>query len=232
VTHITDAYRFREILESGQLQPSYCPVFEEALLYLFYGRPAYRVNLQAQSSGIEAYVPVCFVMKPQILVKPRRLFPFDTGAFPIMEAAFHHRMIRGDFSLGTNPELVDKLVALFFGNLSNYYDNKPIDGVAIPPFEFEAHSYYRLINDQLKAKYDERISAIEIQLSYPVPLEPNTIAVIMPSNLADQPSVVTRIDAAGAVAIPYDYRPRLRPEQYTSELYSIVKGLYRREGYL
>ena len=70
----------RSILREGELQTEPCAVFDdEPLLYLFYGRPAYRVNSQVLSSAIDAYAPVCFIVRPGSVKAPRRIFPFDRG---------------------------------------------------------------------------------------------------------------------------------------------------------
>src|SRR5687767_3373425 len=43
LTHITNGYVLRESLDRGDLRPvNKCEVFNEAVLYAFYGRPAFR----------------------------------------------------------------------------------------------------------------------------------------------------------------------------------------------
>ena len=57
-----------------------CAVFDdEPLLYLFYGRPAYRVNSQVLSSAIDAYAPVSFILRPGSVEVHCRQFPLDRG---------------------------------------------------------------------------------------------------------------------------------------------------------
>ena len=72
--HTSDGLGLRSILREGELQTEPCPVFDdEPLLYLFYGRPAYRVNSQVLSSAIDAYAPVCFILRPGSVKAPRRI---------------------------------------------------------------------------------------------------------------------------------------------------------------
>ena len=59
LTHLTDAYRFEKAHQTDELQPRDCKVFGEPLLYLFYGRPSYRVHPDEQPSGLAHYLPVC-----------------------------------------------------------------------------------------------------------------------------------------------------------------------------
>ncbi|SEK00155.1 hypothetical protein SAMN05518849_1256 [Sphingobium sp. AP50] len=87
--------------ESETLDPVPCPVFnKEPLIYFFYGRPAYRASAQIQSNGLDAYAPICIIMKPDA-ADPRRIFPFDSGAFHhhLLADFTHHRMMKEDFEL-------------------------------------------------------------------------------------------------------------------------------------
>ena len=50
LAHNCDSYHFREIAKSQQLRPSFCGHFKEDLIYLFYGRPAYRTNAPSKAT--------------------------------------------------------------------------------------------------------------------------------------------------------------------------------------
>jgi hypothetical protein len=52
---VTDGYSFRDIMGCGALVPSHCPIFDCELVYLFYGRPAYRAAAERESNGTDAY---------------------------------------------------------------------------------------------------------------------------------------------------------------------------------
>jgi hypothetical protein len=138
---------------------------DEPLLYLFYGRPAYRVNSQRLSSAIDAYAPVCLVLRPDCVASPKRIFPFDSGAFhgERFVEAMHRKMLLEDFALDPDLQGPLKLIGLFFGNHDRYYRNVPFQDVAIPPLSFEALSYHILITSRHENAFDERISAIELQ---------------------------------------------------------------------
>ena len=72
---MTDGLGFRGVLDTGALRPEPCSVFDdEPLLYLFYGRPAYRVNSQRLSSAIDAYTSFCLILHPDCLGSPKRVF--------------------------------------------------------------------------------------------------------------------------------------------------------------
>src|ERR1700730_8150266 len=80
LTHTTDAYAFRNIISTRQLEVSDCIVFREPVLYLFYGRPAYRRSSAGKATSLDAFSLVSFVLRSELLPSPKRLFPFDTGA--------------------------------------------------------------------------------------------------------------------------------------------------------
>lgn len=232
--HVSDGLGFREIMKDGHLSAEPCTVFdEERLLYLFYGRPSYRVNSQILASAIRAYAPVCFVLKPSVIGIPQRVFPFDSGAFnkDLFRASMHRKMQREDFALEPDTASAQRLIRLFFGDNQSYYDNKPIASLDLPPLAFEASSYHALITDRQENVYDERISSIEIQMAEDLPLRGAVEAVMLPDAfLNDQ--MVKSLASIEAEAIPYPFIDRLRPELYASSIYSIVRDYYRRRGYL
>jgi hypothetical protein len=233
-THVSDGFGFRAILGKGELRPEPCPNFDaEPLIYLFYGRPAYRVNSQILSSAIDAYTPVCFILRAATVDRPRRVFPFDTGAFngDRFSEAMHRKMLRDDFALEPREDSPRKLISLFFGTHERYMRNEPIEKVDLPGLAFEALSYHTLINSRHENDFDERISAIEIQLDRPLPLAGNVEAVVMPDRFAI-PEVLEALEEMGAVALTYDYIARLRPEAYTGNIYQLVRDYYRSSGYL
>lgn len=233
LTHITDGLGFRGILQTGELRPERCQVFDEPLLYFFYGRPAYRVNSQRLSSAIDAYTPVCLILRPKSLTMPKRVFPFDSGAFNSdrFAEAMHRKMLLDDFALETSSDTPLRLISMFFGDCERYYRNTPLEKVEIPPLSFEASSYHVLITSRHENAFDERISAIELQSDETLDLQRVAEAIVLPDAFAT-PDILQRLEALGITALPYDYIPRLRPESYTGALYTIVRDYYRRRGYL
>ena len=232
--HTSHRLGLRSILREGELQTEPCPFFDdEPLLYLFYGRPAYRVNSQVLSTAIDAYAPVCFILRPGSVKAPRRIFPFDSGAFhgERFSEAMHRKMVRDDFALEPDLSSPQRLVGLYFGDHDRYLRNQPVQDPELPSLAFEASSYHILITSRHENQFDERISAIELQLDEAMPLAGNVEAIVMPDRFAI-PEVLTTLDGIGAAAIPYEYIARLRPESYTSSIYQLVRDYYKRGGYL
>ena len=225
LTHITDAYMFRQIMEVEALAPSGCPVFEEELLYLFYGRPAYRAADEETSNGIDAYWPICFVMMPSD-VTPKRVYPFDSGAFHHKRYAefMYHRMIKEDFELESDPSMPGRLVSLFWSDIQGYFENKGPRDFVPGPFEFEDKAYYELIRHKGRGPFDERGSTIEIQIDHEIPIKGNTLAVILPYEFATD-AIIAKIESMGALALPFNVVSRNTPSEIVGHIYSIAREL-------
>jgi hypothetical protein len=225
LTHITDSYYFRDIMNQGALAPSHCRVFGSELVYLFYGRPAYRSAAELESNGNDSYWPICFVLKPGV-VSPSRIFPFDSGAFHHGRFSdfMHHAMIKEDFELDPDPLMPGRLLRLFWRDEKAYFDADGASGFVPESVDFEAKAYRDLIASRGKGPYDERSSAIEIQTDCAIELNGNTLAVILPSEFAT-PVMLERIDAVGALALPFDAVRRHGPTEMVGQMYSIIRDL-------
>lgn len=226
LTHMTDGYVFRSIMEGMELEPAPCTVFDdEPLLYFFYGRPAYRAAAQAQSNGLDAYAPICLVMKPDA-VPPRRIFPFDSGAFHnhLLADFTHHKMVKEDFELDCMADMPGRLINLFWSSGEAYFNNRDTSNYVPEAMAFEAKSYQELIRFKGKSGFDDRASTIEIQAAEAVALPENTLAVILPYDFAKGP-ILARIEAMDALALPYDHVSRGTPGENVALIYSIVRDL-------
>lgn len=227
-THVTDAYAFRDVLESGELRPTHCRVFGTELLYLFYGRPAYRAAQEEESNGIDAYWPVCFVLDAA-KVNPVRCFPFDSGAFHRGLYADHvyHRMIKEDFEVSGDPASPPRLVNMFWQDERSYYDadvRRGLRPMNVDALEFEIKAYKDLIGSTGRAPFDERNSAIEVQLDAPIQLKGNTVAVIMPTEFATDP-ILRRVESIGALALPFTTVHRHGSTNMVTQIYDLVRDL-------
>lgn len=226
LTHLSEAYHLRPIVETGELAPSGCKVFGESLVYFFYGRPAYRVASQIDNNGLDAYWPVCFVLKATA-VNPKRIFPFDSGAFQDGRFAdyFHRDMIKEDFELDVDPSTPGRLINLFWPDARSYFDNRPNSDQIFDPFAFEAKSYSELIRSKANAPFDDRHSAIELQSDDDVTLQDNLHAVILPEDFASV-ELQTRFRNLGARVLPFPTVSRHRPGEMVGQIYDICRDLY------
>jgi hypothetical protein len=209
LTHVCQGYFFREIVRTKQLKPSPCEVFSEGLLYFFYGKPTYKPKTEGAAVESLALAPVCLVCKPHLIPNPKRIAPFDTGAFASRRYADYlvRRMEIDDFLLDVSPEMPGRVIAHFFYSNREYFKGKPA-AIAIPPMQFEAQSYYNLITDNGSTNSDHRRSAIEIQTDQLVTIGPDSVLlVVLPEVFLDDPEVRTRVynDWSAEVATYFTY---------------------------
>jgi hypothetical protein len=200
--HATDLLRFRDIREHGELRPADCDVYKgEKLLYFFYGRPSYRPHGQEDTITAKAFLPICLVMSRAAMNKAIRILPFDSGAFHrrMMHPPMHEEMTKDVFELMVSPESPVQAIELFYGNEKNYREvrAKPaVDG--FDEFEeLEVDAYFRLLHHRANTKYDDRITAVEIQLNESVPLTGYLHAVILPKSFFDRPGIAEQIGGWG-----------------------------------
>lgn len=179
LVHSTDLYKFTKIIEKGKLVATLCDVFNEKLLYFFYGRPAYRVAPHIKGGLRPPHMPICLLMQPEMKIPVTRIFPFDSGAF---ESKLFRRFIpeefpRDSYELGTELNLPQRIVNAFFGSNQRYLAGE-VQNVSIPDLELEVAAFYALIRDTSVSFADDdepfpddRRYSIEIQSKKDVQLQ-------------------------------------------------------------
>ena len=246
--HTTDSYNFRKIIEVGKLEPGPCNVFSnDNLLYLFYGRPAYRVSPDDRVSpdeiktSLKVFFPVCFVLKPDCIISAKRVFPFDSGAFASGKYSqhFHNHMKLESFLVEPDPVNEGKIaipgtpiriVSAFYGDNRTYYSGS-IHGTAKgSPLDFEVECFSDLIQSKSKTKYDDRRSSIEIQIDSDIILSPDTIrAVVIPMVYMEDTKIREIIIGEwGAEPILYEIY-HSEPSQFTLIIMEKVKHFLETE---
>lgn len=205
--HSCDGFTFREILESRKLLPSECVVFrDEKLLYLFYGRPAYK-DSNPLSHKLGHLLPMVFVLKNSIGIAGKRVAPFDTGAFKrgLFGKYMHPKMRIEDFLLSPGVEGIRKTISYFFGSNEKYVKGEPKSEVNCDSMDFEIRAYHSLITGVIPEEADDRKASIEIQLDHEIPLTSDTVqAVICPKEF-ERSEIFQRVvkEELKAKVIPY-----------------------------
>ena len=183
VCHTTDGFRAREILKYSKLEAKECNIFKgEKLLYFFYGRPSFRLSDIKNATSLNSYWPVTFLFRSNI-VTPKRIFPFDTGAYHQnrFNNFFREEMQLDIFELEKEIEAIPQFVKFFYDDNKNYYLGKAISGIEnnIPKTFFELESYYELIKNKSIDISDDRSSAIEIQTSEDITFSKDCIELVI-----------------------------------------------------
>jgi hypothetical protein len=187
--HCCDAVYLQAIIDEQALLPRHCKEYDEELLYLFYGRPAYK-SKEPQNSTLGCFMPLCFIINYETVVSIKRMLGFDSGAFSFYEKHMHGSMTREQFELTPQKGAEKKVVNFFHGNNDDYFSGKAKAEIDYDKIHFQVGSYHSLITDGGKTDVDDRKATIEVQLNTKIPLNSDTIeTVILPKHIAESPTV-------------------------------------------
>jgi hypothetical protein len=203
--HTRDAFWLQEILDSGELRPQECDVYKEDLLYLFYGRPAYKSG-ERMNSRYPFLMPVCFIVSPDVVKVMKRLLAFDSGAFPMYQAFMHNSMTLDQFRLTPVIDSCDKMVHFCYGDNDAYFLGNVKKEIVYDPAHFQLASYCSIIGSDHKMELDDRKISLEAQLDVPIAINNTNIeAIILPSMLANSSEISSIIsDKLKIKVMPYD----------------------------
>lgn len=210
-----------EIVGDRALQPRHCDVFSQSLIYLFYGRPAYRSTRGARSGDPMVLCPVCFVFKPQSIPVFKDVYACDTGAVAngIFEPDIHPSDLPS-LKLPPQIESARRCVDLLFGGNRQYFFGTVATGKTFDP-DGVASRFYSL---QLKAgpsNYDDRKGTIEVQVAQPAPLAGSLLFVVLPREFLDDPAIREALLVDwNCDPIPYPTFRGSAPQEY----YSVVRN--------
>jgi hypothetical protein len=178
------------IVSANALEPRLCRVFAEPLTYFSYGRPAYRSKLGSSPGDSLALCPVCFVFKPHVLPREvARVFPCDSGA--LHDDRFGPMLTSADMgSLELDPTLdaARRYVDLFFPTNSQYYLGRVRKFVGARLDE-AARRFLGLLISSGPVQFDDRCSAVEIQVRERIDLPHKLLYVILPREYLDRPAI-------------------------------------------
>jgi len=188
LTHIMDSYTLEGQYGTAELKMEDCDVFQEPLIYIFYGRPAFRPNMDKNPTSDDLHEPVCFILKPDLFHNVDRVYAFDTGAhhLDLYQPYLHKKMNRDDFQL-VPPDVLSakKSVTAFFETNENYLLSKPKVKNTRSKLNKLCGAYIKLIQNIGEAKTDDRCSAIELQFKRNINIEKSVLAVVAPKREAE-----------------------------------------------
>lgn len=226
LVHTSVCEHFKGIVAQKSLKLVKCKVFKEPLLYLFYGRPAYRSRRGDLPTTDIAFCPILFVLNPISIPQPyRRVFPFDSGAAKGSRFSPYVTKSAADkFLLEATTDQIRKLTHMFFDSIGDYFVGRPKVGLKIKPPQSDAAQYYSLITHKGKADFDERRSAIEVQTQKAIQLANSLSLVIFPTPFFDDSAFRKRIMSLSAEVLTYTVYQGSRPSDY----YGVIRHEYER----
>lgn len=229
LTHCTKSEYFFDMVQERVLAKRQCRVFNEELVYLFYGRPCYRPYRLEENTSLAAFRPVAFIFKPDIDVSIKRVFPFDTGAF---SAGLYEQFIPANaqldnFQIEPSLDAASRSVSFFFRSNKSYYLGKTASTAVAPPTNLTVSSLLGMFRAQGLSKIDDRKSAIEIQSAGSIKLDAASVmAICMPGDYCEDDQLYRIItEEWGADVIDYDI-------YHDSPLHDIREVMARVKDYL
>jgi len=232
--HTTNGSSFNEILQYNKLRLKVCTYYQKPLLYLFYGKPAYRLqrgsNLSTRLSGDAA---VCFVLNTTKLPDMHRAFALDTGA------SFGNRyddyLPQGvsidDFEIAANPVSVAKLVKAFFDENERYVNGSAKESIKFSPLDVVS-DVYKAIASSTVSTFDDRACTCELQYDAELEINKDTIhTVVIPDMLFGETRIQKKMREWGVKPITYRFR-RAKPEDRTEVICEKLGDYYEAEGFM
>ena len=235
LVHTTDWYEFQRMKGAGGMHPTLCDVYDEDLLYFFYGRPSFRKHMTVDSVSLRSLHLVSLVFDASTLPPPKRVLPFDSGAFDagLYRADLHPDMALTHFELAPSIQSVAQAVGTFYGTNLHYFRSQLRADLKVECDQLEAESFVSIIAAIKQSVADDRRSAIEVQIAEVVEFaRAKVLAVILPEQLLDHAPTEDYI-RLGLSAEPIGYFcPHARPSEDARVIMSEASRFYRSKGWM
>lgn len=239
LVHTTAAYWLGPIRDKNAIEPQKCDVFAGKLSYFFLGRPAYKVR-GGSGEASEWELPACLIFDYQILPTPKRIFPFDSGAFAKNRMPHYIGMMdRDSFDASSVPNAPERIVGAYFSDIRSYFKGKAKStedfqrDFSPGVFDAEIRAVHRLALESNNPNVDDRRLTVELQTDNSIDLTISSpIAVVAPLPYfenADFRDHVTNIWQAQPISYPVY---SLSVDQYYLAIYERVEALYKDRGLL
>lgn len=227
--HSCEGYNGKKIIEGNELQATHCKVFDEELLYFFYGKPSYPVGEKNENKRTDdLYCPVCFVVDPK-KVSIFRIFPFDSGAFEGKRYMdFLHRGMKiEDFELENSIDSILAYISVVFDNNKNY-----IYGISCKHESdyIEIDSFLNLLNAKGAFDIDERANTVEIISKENINIKDVVECIILPKSLMKRNEIYEFIVNNNIQYKTYNVRRLTPPMRYNETVFELAMEYLRENG--
>jgi hypothetical protein len=225
--HTTSYLVLQKAIVCGILQPLACKKMNEDLVYLFYGRAAFRSKQDLEPFDIPVHAPIVLIFKPGVIANFRHIYPFDTGNYPHGYSALVD-VPMDDFRLD-DLACAEKAIQVFWKSrwdyikfdLSNAYRSQ----------DFKAHdSFAQLYSGLLHHSgiADDRRGTIELACSSGLPVNSTTVlGIVLPTDMLDDPDVSTHLDSIKIAT--YDWNGG-RGSEYFADIRGKVWNIFKDLG--
>jgi hypothetical protein len=222
--HVTKVAYLLDMMQAGAVTPFPCRFFKKKLVYMFYGRPAYRDGDEA-AIGETVRAPALILFKNTVEKYVHDVWPFDSGAFHNKRYRHwdlpHYNIER--YSLKSDPETGRRYVTAFFGGNEEYFQAKAIrrtDTGLVP----EAAIINGMLCDRTNKTADYRRFVVEMNTEVAVPFSNEYVqTVLVPLDIKDDLDREGYPRKSGISVIAYDCLTLNSPGDYQTIFESIAK---------
>ncbi|CAA2107659.1 hypothetical protein MBUL_04271 [Methylobacterium bullatum] len=236
--HTTAAHNIENIVDTQNIQASLCDVYKtDRLNYFFVGRPAYK-GYSGSETAQYWELPCCFIFDFDVVENPKRIYPFDSGAFANTKYPHYINCLkREQFEISGLDGAVSKLIGAFFGNTRSYFKMESKDRIdferefSLTAFDAEIKALHRLSKHDSTKGFDDRRFTIEMQKEGDLNLTVHRpLAVIAPAIYFDDPVFRNHVQNVwGAQPIGYKTH-QLSINAYYGEIYTHVEYFLEQMG--
>lgn len=231
--HVTSVGWGRRIVNGGQIEARHCNVFDTDLVYMFVGRPDYRLKNGAEKSDQINRFPCLFLISADGLGSPYHVYPFDTGAANagMYGDAADPAVYLDEYELDPDLTVVSRFILWAFGSNTAYFEGslRPKLGANLRYWQSACLGYIKIA--RLAASHpkpDRRASAIEIAYARNVALSGNAKVIVIPDRLLeDNLDLIKLLKKYKLNWTTYTWRPNERPDFYMRELRAIARTYVR-----
>ena len=215
--HITWGTNVSTIIDTNKLHLTWCKYYKKDLIYLFYGKPAYKLRRDASpTTRLLGDAAVCFVLNTNELPNMHRAFALDTGA------AFGNRyndnlpgkVSIDDFEMEAHCNSAAKLVSAFFGNNEKYVDGIVKSEIEISGLDVISDAYKAIATTVVSTEFDERACTCELQYAVEIELNKDSVrCIVMPHIMGGERWVQEKMSEWGVQPILYRFVLNQEKEQ-------------------
>lgn len=232
LVHVTEGGNLYSILKDGALDPERCNITgDDQAVYMFVGKPAYKLKPKAQCEYWEA--PVVFIFKGLAYSKVSHMHAFDTGAM----AEGRYFEILGtkqpsEYEMPAASSAAAALVAAFFGDRERYLRSDALtksemrEKFNLLPGGFKILALAALYSSRRSKHLDDRKATMEARSYEQVPVSSSFLAgIVLPEEwMSDYSHIRDPLEGIGCQIEEYELYP-LNRSHYVSELYRLSKRI-------
>jgi len=245
LVHISPISKVRLMAKGDSIAPAKCPRMKEEIIYMFYGRPAYRTK-ESASELLAWNNPIAFIVDKSKARRVRKIFPFDSGAFidGHYGRVFPEESKVSYFELNPTMDSIGKFITAFYeGSSKNYMAGKSDANHVFSDFDFELQGvqhlatrpgsqFYHAYDESKKVRVDERASALELQIQNELHFPDDISYILVPETIITDDifqTIMRKWSITDDKIIPYQVVFGAGLAAWTGSMYQKLIEIYKQD---